>query len=199
LACIFELEDLTGSLGDAPPAAQADVVDALSFEDRNEHYRAHAVAEGKKVQDIARRLLEDAGFTKIKEKPKHPGGVIDFSFQATHPGDGSRWWIDVPGAFTTNRPGLQRIDAVWKLLGRLSVLGPTPDAGTAADRVLVLTAGLPKPGSPGDKALRAVGPSVIFDAVELYDPAGINRLNGYATTDGPEPEPGFWTKKDLNP
>ncbi|MEM9654625.1 MAG: site-specific DNA-methyltransferase, partial [Actinomycetota bacterium] len=186
LARASEREELLGTFGGASPVVQSEVVDGLSFEDRQEHFQTMAVAEGRKVQDIARRILEEAGFTKIKEKPKHPGGVIDFSFQATHPGDGSRWWIDVPGAFTTNRPGLQRIDAVWKLLGRLSVLGlsTTGDQaeGSQTDRVLVLTASLPKPGSPGDKALRAVGPGVIFDAVEVYDPAAVARLTTYAGT-----------------
>ena len=203
LARSSELDELLGDIGAAPPAVQSEVVEGLSFEDRQEHFQTRAVDEGKKIQDIARRILEEAGFTKIKEKAKHPCGVIDFTFLATHPADGSRWWIDVPGAFTTNRPGLQRIDAVWKLLGRLSVLGgpnrSEPKADQQPDRVLILTSSLPKPGSPGDKALRAVGHQVIFDAIEVYDPAGVGRLADYVETNNPQPEPGFWTKADLNP
>jgi len=63
--------------------------------------------------------------------------------------------------------------------------------------VLVLTSNLPKPGSPGDRALRAVGPRVIFDVVELYDPAGLGRLRYYAEAQDPSPLPGFWTESEL--
>jgi hypothetical protein len=65
--------------------------------------------------------------------------------------------------------------------------------------VLVLTSNLPKSGTPGDKALRAVGPGVIFDAIEMYDPAGLERLQHYATSAQPTPLPGFWTPSDLTP
>ena len=63
--------------------------------------------------------------------------------------------------------------------------------------VLVLTSSLPKPGSPGDRALRAVGPGVIFDAIELYDPAGLARLHHYACSPAFAPLPGFWTEREL--
>jgi hypothetical protein len=90
---------------------------------------------------------------------------------------------------------LQRADAVWRLLGRLHVLTANQDA--SEDPVIVLTSSLPKRGTPADKALRSVGPDVIFDAIELYDPAGLARLAQYAAAKTPESLPGFWTEKEL--
>ena len=85
------------------------------------------------------------------------------------------------------------------MLGRLHVLNTFPDGQLRQDnRVLVLTSNLPKPGSPGDRALRSVGPDVIFDAIELYDPAGLERLRRYATETCTKPLPGFWTEADAD-
>jgi hypothetical protein len=106
--------------------------------------------------------------------------------------------VDVSGAFTTSRPGLQRIDTVWKMLGRLHVLASMENGQDRADHgVLVLTSNLPKPSSPADRALRSVGARVIFDAIELYDPAGFERLCQYAQSSNPTPRPGFWTEADI--
>ena len=107
-----------------------------------------------------------------------------------------QWWVDVSGAFTSSRPGLQRIDTVWKLLGRLNVADrhtgpPKPE------HVLVLTSNLPKPGSPGDRALRAVGPGVLFDVIELFDPVGLGRLRHYAAAAPATPLAGFWSADEL--
>ncbi len=201
---ISELDAATRGIEDVPAAEQSEVVGRLSFEDRQEHFQARAVNEGKKAQDIASRLLTEAGFETIKEKVKHPKGLIDFNFRVTHPDGVQQWWVDVSGAFVTNRPGLQRTDAVWRLLGKLSVLQAlaAQDASDSSaadqDRVLVLTSNLPKKGTPGDQALRAVGPSAIFDAIELYDPAGLERLRHYAENPDAQPVPGFWSEAEIS-
>jgi hypothetical protein len=70
-------------------------------------------------------------------------------------------------------------------------------SGGESARVLVLTSSLPKTGSPGDRALRAIGPGSLFDVIELYDPAGQQRLRSYAGDAKPEQIPGFWTAADL--
>ncbi len=165
---------------------------------RQEHFQAHAVSEGKKAQDIARAKLgpDGAGFL-IEEKVRHPRGIVEFNFQVTSQNGERQWWVDVSGAFTSSRPGLQRIDTVWKLLGRLHVLASIGD-GQGHERALVLTSNLPKPGSPGDRALRSVGPGVLFDAIELYDPEGLDRLRRYATDPDPTPIEGFWRSDDLD-
>ena len=177
---------------------QQEAVSKLSAEDRQEHFQARAVREGKKAEDIARLILAEAGFDAIDEKAKHFSGIIDFNFQVTSPSGERQWWVDVSGAFTTSRPGLQRTDAVWKMLGRLHVLNAMSDGQDRKDdSVLVLTSNLPKAGSPGDRALRAIGPRCIFDVIELYDPAGRERLRRYATDSDPAQLAGFWTAAEL--
>ena len=191
-------DDAIRLIESAPPVQQQELLAQLTVEDRQEHFQARAVREGKAAKDIAKLRLHEAGFDQVDEKARHPSGVVEFNFLLTSP-DGSRqWWVDVSGAFTTSRPGLQRTDAVWKLLGRLHVLGAMEDGQDRRDHgVLVLTSNLPKPGSPGDRALRAVGPGVIFDAIELYDPAGLARLRHYAESADPAPLPGFWSESEL--
>ena len=166
----------------------------LPPEDRQEHFQARAVYEGKKAQDIAHRLLTDAGFTAIDHKAVHPSGIIEFTYKVTAPDGARQWWVDVSGAFTTSRPGLQRTDAVWKLLGRLHVHTLSGDHATP---VLVLTSNLPKPGSPGDKALRQSGVASIFDVIEMYDPNGQKRLEQYAADPDASPVPGFWSADEI--
>lgn len=167
--------------------------DNTSTEERQDQIHPQVRSESRKAADIALRHLEEAGFTTIKNKPKHPSGLVEFEFSAR--GAGSRnWWIDVAGAFTTHRPGLQRIDAVWRLIGQASVAA---SFGGSESPILVLTSSLPKPGSPADRALRAAGPNTLFDVVEMYDPAGQARLHHYATEANPDPLPGFWTEDEL--
>ena len=90
---------------------------------------------------------------------------------------------------------------MWRLVGRLHALAAFDAAGEPADGttervpVLVLTPQLPRPKSPPDRILRSVGPSVVFDCIELYDDHGADRLHAYATadTEAPRtPQPGFW-------
>ena len=164
---------------------------ALTFDDRQERYQARAVDEGKKVTDIARRVLTDAGFTVIAPR-KRSSDLVDLECQIDNADGSARWWVDVAGGFTTSRPGLQRTDVAWKLLGRVNVVNAAP-----GDPVLVLTPSAPKRGSAGDRAIRAVGPRAIFDVIELYDPAGIERLRSYASSTSPSALPGFWTDAEL--
>jgi len=193
------LGEVTNEIEDRPIEQQHEVVSSLSPEDRQEHFQSRAVREGKKAQDIAQRRLESAGFKAISTKAKHPSGIVQFNFQVTSPSGANQWWVDVSGAFTTSRPGLQRSDTVWKLLGRLHVLKAMDDGQERNDNsVLVLTSNIPKAGSPSDRALRAVGPGVIFDVIELYDPAGLERLRRYATDNEPVSLEGFWTCQELD-
>ncbi|MGI9603139.1 MAG: DNA-methyltransferase, partial [Acidimicrobiales bacterium] len=159
-----------------------------------EHFQARAYREGKKAQDIARLVLEDAGFTVLREQPKLSKLGIQFNFEVTNDqAEGNQWFVDVSGAFTTVRPGLMRTDTLWKSLGRAHVL--TSAEPTA--RVLIVTSNLPKPGSEGDKALRAVGPKSIFDVVEMFSKDDVVRLNRYAKVAGDRPEPGFWSEAEI--
>jgi site-specific DNA-methyltransferase (adenine-specific) len=157
-----------------------------------------AVIEGKKVHDIAKRHLTDAGFTVVGENVRHPSKLLDLSFLVE--GADGEWWVDVAGAFITGNAGLTRTDAVWRLIGRLHAIAAAVPADVPAvdsRRVLVLTPQLPRRRSPADRALRSVGPGVLYDCIELYDSAGGDRLQAYAAGTAPDPKPGFWQRGDL--
>lgn len=165
-------------------------------EDRIEHFQARATAEGKKAADIAERVLTSAGFEIVKEKPKLSKLGLQFNFLVAS-AEGHQYFVDVSGAFTTVRPGLMRTDTLWKLLGRVHVLKSQEDA-VHPSRVLVLTSNLPNQGSEGDKALRAVGPNQVFDAIEMFDEkGGVKRLAKYASDESSQPLPGYWTDEDI--
>jgi site-specific DNA-methyltransferase (adenine-specific) len=166
-----------------PPKATPD--------ERADHFQRRASQEGKKAQDLARAVLEEVGFSVVKEAYKFPRSGVQFNFLVLDQ-DGREFLVDVSGAFTTVRPGLLRTDTLWKTLGRAHVLKALqPDA-----RLLIVTSNLPRPGSDGDKALRAVGPANIWDAVEMFDPKGVGRLERYAHGND-EQLAGYWTEDDL--
>jgi site-specific DNA-methyltransferase (adenine-specific) len=185
------------------PASTDPVQDALDLEipelQRAEHFQARATHEGKKAQDLARSVLETAGFKIVKEQPSLAKLGIQFNFEVTDAADGVQWYVDVSGAFTTVRPGLQRTDTLWKTLGRAHVLDSARDRGQVdrGVRLLILTSNLPKNGSEGDKALRSVGWRSVFDAIEMFDPAARGRLRRYASASTEEPLAGFWTIDEI--
>ncbi|HKY47682.1 MAG TPA: site-specific DNA-methyltransferase [Acidimicrobiia bacterium] len=179
------------------------VQDALDIDipelQRAEHFQARATQEGKKAQDLARSVLEMAGFKIVKEQPAMAKLGIQFNFEVTDNADGHQWYVDVSGAFTTVRPGLQRTDTLWKTLGRAHVLDSARDRGPIENspRLLILTSNLPKSGSEGDKALRSVGWRSVFDAIEMFDSHARGRLRRYANTTTDEPMEGFWTATEI--
>ena len=208
-----ELEALEGaaelrdSLQDPDPEVRAYALEKLSHAERAEHYLSQAVAEGKKVSDIAIERLTEAGFEEILGNHRHPGGALDVDM-SVNTAVGAEWPVELAGSFTSARPGLQRIDQALRMLGRLSLMNAPAAArgsGSSADDAapadppapLVLTPLCPPKGSPADRALHAAGPSVIFDVIELYDPASLRRLAEYAGAADPEPLPGFWEPDDL--
>ena len=180
--------------GEQPPLpeiAEA-LLEVTEEEIAADDFQRRATQEGKKAQDIAIDLLERCGFSLLQKDAKVPRAGVQYNFKVEDAG-GAEWWIDVSGAFTTVRPGLLRIDTVWKTLGRASVL----KAHDSDARIIVLTAHLPRPGSEGDKALRAVGPYTVFDAVPMFDEEAVERLTRYAAGGMTEPLPGFWKAKEI--
>lgn len=167
-------------------------------DERIEHFQRRATSEGKKAQDLARQVLEACGFQVVAENHKIPKSGVQFNFLVEDAAGEHVYYVDVSGAFTTVRPGLMRTDTLWKTLGRAHVLMANANAATDANhpRLLVLTSNLPRPGSPGDLALRAVGAWNVFDAIELFDDAGVARLGQYAAGVA-SPLAGFWTGPDI--
>jgi len=191
------------SAGDEPlPTLQV----PENIDERVEHFQARATKEGKKAQDLAKEALTDAGFEIIAEKVKVKGTGLQLNFEIADQAGEYRYYVDMSGAFTSSRPGLMRTDTLWKMLGRANVLKTThPDT-----RLLVLTSHLPRKSSEGDRAMRAVGPWAIFDAIEIFDDpddsldlgdtgtaAGVHRLRAYGQGGATEPLPGYWTAKDI--
>lgn len=161
----------TGDLAGATAAFQARDLGraaASNGEISSEDFQSRASREGQKAKDMAKQLLEAAGFTDIRANIKGPGGV-EINFEATD-GTGRRWRFDVSGAFTvTQRAGLRRTDTLWKALGKAAVLHFAEEGDPDRPRLVLLTTNLPGSGSTGAQALTAAsGPGKpIWDAVEM--------------------------------
>lgn len=110
---------------------------------------ADPLATGWAAKDLATALLEAAGFTGVSDDAKVVAGV-EPTLSATDR-RGRRWLFEVVGGRTSNRPGAQRIELVWRTIAKASVSHQT-EPGT---RFAVLTVGLPGAQS-GGRALDAV-------------------------------------------
>lgn len=141
-------------------------------------------------KDRVAEVLDAAGFTG----GDGPGVRIKGSGLTVHDvvadAKGSRWVIELGGAFVRYRGGLNSVDAVWRVLGRAHALRGL------GERVLVLTSALPKHRSEFDLALRAAGPGAVFDIIDVFDDEALARLAAYGN--GTDRQlPGFWYPEDL--
>jgi site-specific DNA-methyltransferase (adenine-specific) len=157
-----------------------------------DHFQSRSTEEGKAAQALAVDILTAAEFKIVERDYRVPGVGILVNVVARD-ADGTKWYFDVTGAFTSTRGGLLRTDTLWKCLGRASVLrtrGVKP--------VVLLSSHLPPRRSTGDQALRTVGPSGVHDVVGMLNEADRQRLAEYATGGHrTRPLPGFWTPADL--
>jgi DNA modification methylase len=162
--------------------------------DDDAELRAAARTEGRAATKLAEVVLAEAGFTIESRGTRVPKAGLAVSFVARD-GEGARWLFDVAGPFTSHRDGLVRAEVVWRSLGRVAALrGRGPETP-----VVLLTTALPRRRSEGDIALRAAGPAVVFDVVDLLSDAGRTRLRAYAKGGRTDvPEPGFWTAADVS-
>lgn len=158
-----------------------------------------ATASGKKVADIAEAALLEAGFEVVKAPAARRDLGLQFPFLVTDAHLGRQWYVEVAGAFTNARAGMRRADVLWRTLGRAHVLanGHADDGPHGRPRLLVLTPRLPRPGTEGDRALRAAGGHGVFDVLELFDGAAADRLGHYATASPDRPLPGFWSVDEI--
>ncbi|HUZ44420.1 MAG TPA: site-specific DNA-methyltransferase [Acidimicrobiales bacterium] len=144
-----------------------------------------AVESGQGVVAVAVAALEGAGFSQVRRNVKVAPAGAEMAV-AARDGRGEQWYFDLSGTFATGSRGLAG-SALWATLGRAAAV-----SGSGQGRVVLLTTTLPPPRSQGDRAIRTLGPAVVFDAIELFDPAGAERLGAYARGGCPEPGPGFW-------
>jgi modification methylase len=151
-----------------------------------------AEGEGQVAAVVAEKLLEAAGFVVTHRNRALPalGTAVSLVAKAA---DGEEWWFDVTGGFTTVRGGLARADVLWRALGRAHVFRTATDAP-----LVMLTSHLPGDGTPGDAALRAIGPKRLFDVIGMGDPAGHQRLTAYAAGGHDRPVFGFWSSAVLS-
>jgi DNA modification methylase len=162
------------------------------FAEPNSSLRAEAELDGTNATRLAERVLRDAGFTidKAGHRVRGAGAVMTFLISDAI---GRPWHVDVAGGFVTHRGGMLRSDVVWRTLGRAAaVRGREPEIP-----LLVLTTELAKPRSEGDLAIRAAGPSVCSDVIDVFDPEHLKRLAGYAAGAPRVPAPGFWSADEL--
>jgi hypothetical protein len=166
---------------------------SVATSDSDDDPATRAARDGKAAPRLAEELLEEAGFRDIRRDRRVRGTAVSLPLTAVD-ASGDEWFFDVSGTFTTYRGGLQRMETVWKTLGRAAALKGARD-GTP---LVLLTTHLPKRSSSGDQALRSAGPGLFFDAVELLSNDDLERLTRYAKGGyTARPEPGFWTEKDL--
>jgi site-specific DNA-methyltransferase (adenine-specific) len=111
------------------------------------------------TKDLAESLLADAGFIDIVDDRKVVPGVVP-TLSATDR-KGRRWYFEVVGGRTSNRPGAQRIELVWRAVAKGSVIHEIEPKA----HFVVLTVG--EPAAPaGGRALAAVtGPRKPVSAV----------------------------------
>jgi site-specific DNA-methyltransferase (adenine-specific) len=130
--------------------------------------QARAVREGRAAKEIARGLIEAAGFADIGQDQHQPGGV-EVSFTARDRKH-RLWFFDVAGAFTSYRAGLKRTDNLWKALGKAAVL-----SHVSKTPLVLLTTDVPLRGSATAGALKEVtGPGKpIYAVVEMLKPSSL--------------------------
>ncbi len=107
---------------------------------------------GAAARDLARDLLNDAGCTDVRDDVSVVPGVQP-TFRAVA-ANGTVWWFEVAGGRTGSRPGLQRMELVWRAIARAAVV----QAHDPTQRFAVLHCGLPSSASGGRALDEVVGP-----------------------------------------
>ncbi|MCL4434468.1 MAG: site-specific DNA-methyltransferase [Actinobacteria bacterium] len=163
-----ERQQLLREASSAPGRVRVPAIPAPASPD--EDFQSRAVREGRTAKEIARLVIEAAGFTDIQKDQHQPGGVeVNFTARDSR---GKPWFFDVAGSFTTHRGGLKRSDTLWKALGKAAVLreaSKTP--------VVLLTTDAPARGAGAEALKQVVGPKKPIHAViEMLKPTGLEVL-----------------------
>lgn len=129
------------------------------------------VRGGWAAKDYAKWCLAEAGFTEIVDDAAVTTGVQP-SLRC-RAADGTVWWIEVAGGRTGSRPGLLRLETLWKAIAKGAVVASVEPAS----RYAVLAWGLPSSAS-GGKALDTVtGPGrPVAAVIDLSTPACVDAL-----------------------
>ncbi len=85
------------------------------------------------LKEMARTLLDEAGYTDLDEAVRIAPGVT-VSFRATSPSGVVRLF-ELGGTHTPARPGLARIDAVWRVIAKAAVAAEAmPEPSSSCSR-----------------------------------------------------------------
>jgi site-specific DNA-methyltransferase (adenine-specific) len=119
------------------------------------------------LKEMARTLLDDAGFVEVEENVRVAPGVT-VSLRAVG-SDGVVRLFEVAGSHTSARPGLSRIDTVWRTIAKAAIVREAaPDA-----HLVVLTSGTVR-GGPLASVVGAARP--IAAVVDVTRPDAVERL-----------------------
>lgn len=146
--------------------------DGLPTIDLDQHGEAAPwLSASRSAKDVARWLIEAAGFEDIRANERRSAGTT-VTFSARDAGY-HLWLFEVAGAFTSQRSGLRKSDALWRALAKAAVLHQTGER-----RLVLLTPELPPRRSATEQALMAVtGPGKPIHAiVSMGDPSALARL-----------------------
>jgi DNA modification methylase len=152
-----------------PPKMRLPAVQALA--NAKESLQSRAIREGRAAKEIASSVLENAGFTDIRQDQRQPGGIhVDLTARDSK---GRLWFFEVIGSFTTHHSGLARTDGLWKAMGKaaaLSEIGKAP--------LVVLAAEIPDRGSVTYGALKRLTgvKKPVRAVIEILNASGLDDL-----------------------
>ncbi|MGA9277103.1 DNA-methyltransferase [Ilumatobacter sp.] len=132
------------------------------------------------LKEMARTLLEEVGFDVLDDNPRIAPGVT-VSVRGTRP-DGASQLFEFGGVNTPARPGLSRIETVWKTVAKASILRESAVDGVGGQSLIVLTAGTVRGGplaavtGPG-RPIEAIIDLTLDDAAQRLTDA-LARLHG---------------------
>jgi site-specific DNA-methyltransferase (adenine-specific) len=162
-------------------------VPAVAVPERDEDLLSRAIREGRAAKDIARLLIEAAGFIDIQVDQRQPGGVV-VTFTARDSSD-KLWLFDVAGSFTSHRSGLKRADVLWKAIGKAAVLrGASEVPSCASSRryptrrgtpapLILLSTDVPAQGAAANALRQVVGTDKpIHSVIEMLKPSALEQL-----------------------
>ena len=126
-----------------------------------------AAADRRTLKEMARTLLDDAGFVDVEENVRVAAGVT-VSFRAVGP-DGTARLFELGGAHTPARPGLSRLDAVWRTIAKAAIA----HQAAPGTEFVVLTSGSVR-GGPLASVVGGDGP--ISAVVDVAGTEAVERL-----------------------
>ena len=121
------------------------------------------------VKEMARTLLAECGFETLDDNVRVAPGVT-VSVRGTR-ADGLTQLFEFGGVNTPSRPGMNRIETVWKTIAKASILRESPNDAVAGQSLVVLTAGTVRGGplasvTGQDRPIAAVIDMTLEDATE---------------------------------